>query len=228
MVHPIEFDPNSTATNPGGLEISNRKLRQLEPSMFGWRRILRRIVGAMLIVDVLDLIDRRVIKEHLAWGDARAAVVVSTSPLLVAAYSDVLDCVVMLRFPLEFAARYDLKIGSQLVTVNTYYSQMVNHQDLTFGPNQFGDWSGFFPLIAEFISDDLDRIEQLKLDIYEDEWQRCQTLGDAYRDQHRGVARIGRPRRAHQPAGFMKKIVIGTIIGIVGIVAFILVAWNFL
>ncbi len=88
MIHPIEFDASSTATNPGGLTLSESKLRALEPGMFGVRRALRKIGGMFLLVDVLDMIDRPVLREHLAKGDARAAVVVSTSPLLVAAYSD--------------------------------------------------------------------------------------------------------------------------------------------
>ena len=228
MTHPIEFDDSSTASNPGGLTLSEEKLRLLEPGMFGVGRIIRRIGGMFLFVNVLDMIDRDVIREHLANGDARAAVVVSTSPLLVATYSDDLDCVAMLRFPDEFVERYDLEVGSQLVTVNTYYSQLVKHADLTFGPNQAGDWSGFFPLIAEFLSDDNDRIESLKEDIDDEEWLHCRELGEEYLDERPGVARPGRPRQAHQPAGFWKTVIIGTLVGILGIAAFCVFAWMYL
>ena len=228
MIHPIEFNPDSTASNPGGLALSERKLRVLEPSMSGWRRVVRKVIGMLLIVDVLDMIDRKVLSEHLAKGDARAAVVVSTAPLLVAAYSDDLECVAMLRFPAKFVDQYSLRLGSQLVTVNTYYSQFANHADLTFGPGHVDDWSGFFPLIAEFLSDDSFRIEYLTEDIDKTEWDRCRQLGEAYLLERPRVARLGRPRRAHQPAGFMKKIVIGVSVSVVAMVAFIVVAWKFL
>ena len=38
--------------------------------------------------------------EHLEHGDSRAAIVISTDPeLLIAAYTDELDCIAMLRLP---------------------------------------------------------------------------------------------------------------------------------
>lgn len=228
MVQPIEFDQSSTASNPGGLTLSETKLRVLEPWMFGFRRLVRKIGGMFLIVNPLDMIDRRVLREHLACGDARAALVVSISPVLVAAYSDDLDCVAMLRFPSEFAVRHKLTIGTRLVTINTYYSQFVDHADLTFGPEQAAEWSGFFPLIAEFMADDQQRIASLKVAIDETEWRRCQELGEAYLIDWPGVARQGRPRRAHQPAGFTKQVVVYTLIGILGIALFVVLAWMFL
>ena len=50
------------------------------------------------------------IAEHLIFGDSRAAVVISIYPkLIVAAYSDELDCVAMLLFPREpFITKYNL------------------------------------------------------------------------------------------------------------------------
>ena len=52
---------------------------------------------------------RTYLKEQLLHGDSRAAVVVSVDPLLlVAAYTDELDCVALLRFPdSEFVEEYD-------------------------------------------------------------------------------------------------------------------------
>ncbi len=228
MVHPIEFDHSSTASNPGGLTLSEAKLRVLEPGMFGILRVIQKIGGMFLLFDFLDMIDRRVLTEHLAHGDARAAVVVSISPVLVAAYSDDLDCVAMLRFPAAFGVRHDLHVGKPLVTINTYYSQFVKHADLSFGANQVGEWSGFFPVIAEFLSDDDERIKYLKQDIDDAEWQRCRELGESYLVQRPGVARLGRPRRSHQPAGFTRTVVIGSVVGILGIMVFVLLAWMLL
>ena len=62
------------------------------------------------------------IAEHLEHGDSRAAIVVSTYPaLLIAAYTDELACVAMLRLPKEpLVSKYSLLRGSRLLTVNTY------------------------------------------------------------------------------------------------------------
>jgi hypothetical protein len=54
---------------------------------------------------------------HLDRGDARAALVAAITPdVLVAAYTDELDCVAMLRFPQELVDIYDLEVGTRLIT----------------------------------------------------------------------------------------------------------------
>ena len=40
----------------------------------------------------------------------RAAVVIAVKPLLIAAYTDELDCIAMLHFPEELAAEYALAL----------------------------------------------------------------------------------------------------------------------
>ena len=67
------------------------------------------------------------IAEHLEHGDSRAAIVVSTDPeLLIAAYTDELDCVAMLRLPKEpLVSKYSLLRGSRLLTVNTLQYRIV-------------------------------------------------------------------------------------------------------
>ena len=222
------LDDPSTASQQGGLTLSDEKLRLLEPWMFGIRYVLLKIVSALFCLDVLDLINAKVLKQHLASGDSRAAVVVSTAPLLVAAYSDDLDCVAMLRFPRDFARRHQLSVGSKLLSINTYYRGFTRQADLTFGPNQTADWTGLFPVIAEFLSDDDRRIEDHKQEIDETEWQRCRELGEAYLFERPRVARNGRPRRSHQPAGAVKEAVIAfTVAGLV-VIASCVFAWSFL
>ena len=51
MIHPIEFNHASSASNPGGLTLSETKLRALEPGMLGIRRVIRKIGGMFLFVD---------------------------------------------------------------------------------------------------------------------------------------------------------------------------------
>src|SRR5262249_51250149 len=85
---------------------------------------------------VLSFFPERIyIEEQLQHGDSRAAIVVCTAPLLVAAYSDELDCIAMLRFPNTFAEEYKLWVGSRLLTVNTYGRGQKYDEDLILGPN---------------------------------------------------------------------------------------------
>lgn len=56
------------------------------------------------------------VSRALCFGDTQPAIVVSTAPLLIGAYSDEMDAVVMLRFPDGFAERYKLTAGTRLTT----------------------------------------------------------------------------------------------------------------
>ena len=220
------LDDPSTASHQGGLTLSNEKLRLLEPWMFGVRYAFWKIVSSLLSID-FEMVDAKVLKEHLAFGDSRAALVMSTAPLLVAAYCDDLDCVAMLRFPRDFARRYQLSVGSRLLTINTYYRGFTTQPDLALGPNRTADWTGLFPVIAEFLCDDDRRIEDHKQAIGEAEWQRCRELGEAYLFEHPRTARKGRPRWSHQPAGSVKEAVIAFTVVVLVVIASCVFAWNF-
>jgi hypothetical protein len=139
-------------------------------------------------------------RECLQNGDSRAAVVISLRPLLVAAYTDELDCVVPLEFPEEFVDQYGLRDGSRLLTVNTYRQLADDDPDLIPGPDCGLAWTGFQPLIAEFLSDDRERIERRKAEIAEAEWRRASAMGKAYLESRPGVWRDGRPGRSSVPA----------------------------
>jgi hypothetical protein len=177
------------ATDPGGLAVSPDKLRVLRPELFGASGLIHGLkVRVGLEWDQLGYID-----EHLGNGDSRAAVVMSTGPLLVAAYTDELDGVAVLRFPGEFVDEYQLRPGSRLLTVNTYTNLAEPDEDVVPGPKASGRWNGFNPIIADFVSDDLERIEELKHKIEPEEWQRAQKMGEAFLRRWPGVARDGRP-----------------------------------
>jgi hypothetical protein len=117
-----------------------------------------------------DDIARRVYR-----GDTRAALVVQTDPLIVAAYSDEFDDVVLLRFPEPFGqrtvGRLDLRPARRLVTVN-YYGDGTPVSDLTPDPARTR-WTNFQPVIGEFLSNDRDRLATLHAHIDESEWDRC-------------------------------------------------------
>lgn len=141
------------------------------------------------------------IEEQLLFGDSRAAVVITTSPLLIAAYTDELDCVALLRFSDKFVSEYDLKPGSRLITVNTYeYHDGSYESDLLPGPAASGNYRNFSPFIADFLTDDLDRLAKRKATISEDEWRRTEELGQTYVGENYARPRDGRPCWVNVPA----------------------------
>ncbi len=186
LISPIR---RAEATHPGGLTISNDKLRVLRPDLYGFSGLVRKLRESF----GLAWEQRKYLDEHLRNGDSRAAVVVSVEPLLVAAYTDELDGVAILAFPDEFVEEYGLRDGSHLLTVNTYTRLREPDEDVVLGPDSTGRWSGFNPIIAEFVSDDSARIEQAKTSISIEEWRRAYAMGKAAVKQRPGVARDGRP-----------------------------------
>lgn len=182
-------DDDTRASDPGGLSLSKAKLAVFRRSL----NPIERLCAPLQTPDAL-------IAEHLNLGDSRAAMVVSVEPLLVAAYTDELDCIAMLRFPQLFVQAYALHPGSALLTVNTYGQGSRLSRDLVPGPGDLGRWSSFWPHIAEFLSDDRVRIDSRKRSIGDDEWQRTIVLGRQYREQFGDRARDGSPYRSMVPA----------------------------
>ncbi|HET6883385.1 MAG TPA: hypothetical protein VFI31_24760 [Pirellulales bacterium] len=185
------MNPNASegtqASDPARVALSLEKLAQLSPEPPWWRRQLASLMGKR---SDRELRVQRLTR-HLLLGDSRAAVVISLKPLLVAAYSEDIDCVALLRFPDSFADRDHLAKGSRLLTVNVY-SRTAAH-DLAPGPGATGDWGDFMPVIAEFLSDDVARIEARKREIPEAEWRRATELAElALHDDRIGI-RPGSP-----------------------------------
>ncbi len=183
------------ATRPGHVSISDAKLRELRPDMYTvrgrWKRFVARLRRRKCAYSVMQ--------HHLYRGDANPAMVVCVSPLLVAAYSIDLDCVAMLRFPDHFVQKYRLTTGSRLVSINTYFFAPVAKTDLMIGPNHTGQFTNLDPIIADFVSDDADRIEQLKKQLPAEEWNCVEALGPDYLAKKPGVYRDGRPMYASRP-----------------------------
>jgi hypothetical protein len=177
--------PPSTA---GHFQWSDAKLRELRPELFG----ISGMFYSLFVMLKQQFNDRQFIKECLDGGDCRAAVVMSVSPLLVAAYSDELDCVAMLRFPDHFVQKYQLVAGSRLLTVNNYATES-GAADLVPGPRNTGNWDNMIPIIADFASDDANQILQIKHKISAAEWERCYLLGQRHLQTRPNVARDGRP-----------------------------------
>jgi hypothetical protein len=123
------LDDSTKASDPGRISLSHDKLQKFLPELYGVRGLIGRIRARFGGFPVLVYLE-----EQLQHGDSRAAVVVATDPLLVAAYTDELDCVALLRFSEDLVDEYSLKVGTRLLTVNTYKNNMVFDPDLDHGP----------------------------------------------------------------------------------------------
>lgn len=184
-------DPNTEASHPGGLALSLAKLRALQPQLFAEDR-------------PQDADHRRqwlqLITEQLQSGDSRAAVVVDASKAIVAAYTDELDCVVLLQFDPRIAQADEWRVGTRLLSVNLYMPKAKGiAADLVPGPNQLDNWGNFRPVIADLLTDDLRRLAQAKEAIGEDEWLRAQRMGEKAMANRAFKPRDGRPLMCGTP-----------------------------
>jgi hypothetical protein len=188
------FEELPSPSNAVHLKWSDEKLKELRPEFYG----LSGFIYTLFVLLRKQFNDRQFVKECLDGGDGRAAVVMSVSPLLVAAYSDELDGVAMLQFPDHFVQKYGLQVGTRLLTVNNY-GDGSGAMDLIHGPKKSGNWDNIIPTIAEFASDDLVQIEQHKRRIPDSEWQRAFAMGRRHLQSLPGVYRDGRPFLAGMP-----------------------------
>ena len=121
-------------------------------------------------------------------GDAQAGIVISLRPLLVAAYSDEFDAVVILDMPDWLTPAYQLQPGTRLLTCCMYSDDNDVQGDIIPGPSCTRRHQIFMPIVADFASADYGRIRQLKEKITEDTWHKAWYLGLTYR---RTTARLG-------------------------------------
>jgi hypothetical protein len=168
------FDERTQASDPGRINLSHDKLRVLHPEFFSssrwpWQR--RSEQEEKRTRRILDYI-----AEHIHFADSRAAVVLSVEPaLLIAAYTDELDCVVAVGFlnkgpdgyPRNLARRlvqtYGLEEGKRLLTINAYLREESGiASDLKEGPRAFRRWTNVLPIIADFVTEDSGRVLQRK------------------------------------------------------------------
>jgi len=184
------------ATAALGLSFSEAKFKKLEPTWYqgGFKNTLLGLVGAGLKWQIQNL------TEQLARGDSNPAVVIQKSPLLVAPYSPDLDCVVLLKFPDWVAQEYKLDVGSRLITVNTYMDRSTGiPADVKPGPQDDGQFGPFVPVIADFITDDADKVSARKAEIADEEWDKVQFLGDEALKRKPALVREGRPTASGRP-----------------------------
>ena len=193
----------SGASNPAGLHLSNTKLRRLCPSLY-----MTTGLGGFTRCFFRDGLGTRVyIQDMLIHGDSRAAVVLSADPVLVACYCDDSDAVCVLGFRRAALGDIELRPGDRLVTVLN--SMLLSRparagevaRDLVQGDRANPHYVNFWPLVAEFLSDDLAAIKRPKAAITDAEYARCRALGEEHLRRLPGAIRDGRPDQSMHPAG---------------------------
>ncbi len=183
------LDTRTYASSPGGVSLSKEKLKMLRPDLYGIKASVKETIRAVLF----GWSEKRRIKEHLMFCDSQPAIVVSKHPLVVAAYSDDIDCVVMLKFPDEYAGIYNLDVKSRLITINIYGRGESFQNDILPGESCNYTWVAFNPFIAEFLTDDIDILTHKKEQIGNEIWDYVCTLAVEYQIRHPNVWRDGRP-----------------------------------
>jgi hypothetical protein len=196
------INSSSFASDPARLRLSDARLRRLCPSLYlttGLGGFLRCFFGN-------GLGTREFLRDMLAHGDSRAAVVLQCDPLLVASYCDDSDAVCVLEFREVDIGGAGLRVGDRLLTVLN--SVVLNRParsgevaaDLVQGDAANPRYINFWPLIAEFVSDDTAEIERRKAAILACEYSRCRSLGEEHLRRLPGRVRDGRPDRSLRPA----------------------------
>jgi hypothetical protein len=193
---------SSFASNPVQLRLSDSRLRRMCPNLYPTTGLS----GFFRCFFFDGLGTREYIRDMLVHGDSRAAVVISTDPLLVASYCDDSDAVCVLGFePNEVGGR-QFEVGDRLLTVLISFVVEGSAQpgdiaaDLIQGHGAKPNYVNFWPLIADFLSDDAADIEQRKANIAASEYARCQSFGEVHLRRLPGQVRDGRPDRSRYPA----------------------------
>lgn len=190
-------DVSTTASQPAGLSLDRGRLRAVDTAG-----------GLLRAIDLLMGFLRRV-DESMRLGDLRAAVVVSTDPLLIAAYTNEFDCAVVLSFPAS-AGRllaqdgHQVAEGLRLLTVNNHLANGERNGELDWdlwnGPGARNHaYASYFPIIADLFTADLAAIDARKRDITELEWTRCAEAAREYLERTEGRVRKGSPRLSGLP-----------------------------
>ena len=127
----------------------------------------------------------------LCYGDTQPALVVSVSPLTIAAYSDEMDGVLMLRFPDEFVDKFNLYPGMRLTTSNVYFRGEGFPADIMIGEDFCHQYTDFLPIVQLFLGKNNEKIKA-KAELFgEDIWSRVEEKAAQYTRKHPDLFRDG-------------------------------------
>lgn len=195
------LDDRTEASEPGNVRVSLPKLYRLQPELESWHSWL----WLSFLRRGTKYSSRKYwhdnIAEHLLYGDSNSAIVVKIEPLLIAAYTDEMDCIVLLKFESNLVREYGLHPGMRLMTVNLYGDLRYGYaRDILPGEAALGRWGNMAPFIADFLSDDLETIEERKASFPADKWMRTELMTKRYLSIWGEAARDGRPIFCGVPA----------------------------
>lgn len=173
----------------GGLELSDFKLKTLRPDIYSLGGSIKQMFSKF----GSGFTPRDMIATILQHGDSQPAIVISMRPLLVSAYSDEFDGVVILDIPEPLKESYKLQLGTRLLTCCFYGQDDKVQGDIITGAGFSKRWQLFMPVLADLCSGDYPRIRQLKQKIDENNWHKAWYMGLAYRRQKPGWVRFGIP-----------------------------------
>jgi hypothetical protein len=139
------------------------------------------------------------LRDHLNRGDSRAAIVASVQPLVVAAFSDELDAVILIEFPDALVQKYKLSVGDHLVASWIYPRLRRPAPDIAIGERQLHGYNDGSPQVADFLSDSIEKLKQRKANITDHEWQRATTLAAAAMQRAQGHYRSCFPLLVWRP-----------------------------
>lgn len=172
----------SGAENPGAAKFSYKKYYPIRKLIF--KRFIDKFNSDMCIQNV---------SAALMYGDTQPAIVCSVDPLLIAAYSDEMDAVVMLQFPSELVSKHSLTVGTKLVTSNTYKPNHYDSyaKDIFAGKFCSGLYSDFMPIVQLFIAKNDEKIMK-RTELFDaDRWNKVEALAFEYLKEHPDMRRDG-------------------------------------
>jgi hypothetical protein len=142
-------------------------------SASAYKELRRQIAHSTLEKGRLDAY-RFFFADQLMNADLLPALAVSVKPFTVAVYSDEFDGVLLLSFPEELAAKYDIRENARLTAVASYYEKPFARQglqkDIFPGPNQTGKWMDLLPVLPAFLTEDGDLLKQKERELGEELW----------------------------------------------------------
>lgn len=176
------LDKETFAENPGNVTISNKKYYKI-----------KKLLSLNFNDSIYFYKQKKKLNEFMKFGDTQPAIVYSISPLLIAAYSDEMDAVLMLKFPEELAKQYKLTVGTRIVTSNVYVhkNQFGISEDIFIGENYLNRYRDFIPIVALFLSRNESFLKNQTNLFNESTWQVVKEKASEYTKKHPDLYRNG-------------------------------------
>jgi len=186
-------DDSTFATGSIGVELDLDKLKFLMPEIFSPIQKLKYKLKSWGLTSYIDRI-----AEHIKLGDSQGAIVVKSNPLLIAAYNEDIDCVVMLKFEQKVQNRFNFRVKDKLVCVNTFGRTSNLQSDLIPGDGNSEMWTLVHPIIADLVTKSQVQLEKRKKEIGDEAYEYIWKLANEYLVKKNGVYRNGKPFYASQ------------------------------